>query len=45
MRRDPESALLLLNGDIPEPALVRRVAGHCSFLVCADGGARDSPRG
>ncbi len=44
MRRDPESALLLLNGDIPEPALVRRVAGHCSFLVCADGGARHAAK-
>lgn len=33
-------ALLLLNGEIPEPALVRRLARSCGVIVCADGGAR-----
>ncbi len=32
-------ALLLLNGVLSEPALVRRLARTC-LLVCADGGAR-----
>jgi thiamine pyrophosphokinase len=44
MKRDPGAALLLLNGEIPDAALARRVAGHCSFLVCADGGARHAVR-
>jgi thiamine pyrophosphokinase len=44
MKRDPGAALLLLNGEIPDAALVRRVAGHCPFLVCADGGARHAAR-
>ncbi|MBI5240948.1 MAG: thiamine diphosphokinase [Elusimicrobia bacterium] len=44
MRRSPDAALLLLNGDIPVPALVRRVARRCSFIVCADGGARHAAR-
>ncbi len=44
MSREAGAALLLLNGDVPEPALVRRLARRCSFLVCADGGARHAVR-
>lgn len=33
-------ALLLLNGGLPRPALVKRLARDCRVLVCADGGAR-----
>src|SRR5262249_17872026 len=36
----PRAALLLLNGEIPEPALVRRAARSCRGIICADGGAR-----
>lgn len=35
-----EPALLLLNGELPDPALVRRLAGRCGLVFCADGGAR-----
>lgn len=34
------SVLVLLNGEIPEPALVRRAARLSRGVVCADGGAR-----
>ncbi|MCX5796028.1 MAG: thiamine diphosphokinase [Elusimicrobia bacterium] len=43
MKRD-SAALLLLNGGLPEPGLVRRLARRCSVLVCADGGARHAVR-
>lgn len=39
-RREAASALLLLNGDLPEPRLVRAAARRCGLLACADGGAR-----
>jgi thiamine pyrophosphokinase len=32
--------LLLLNGEVPDPALVRRLARRCGAVLCADGGAR-----
>ena len=35
-----DAALVLLNGEIPEPALVRRAAKGCAAIVCADGGLR-----
>lgn len=35
-----EPALILLDGDIPEPALVRRLAARGGPLICADGAAR-----
>ena len=38
--RSPGQALLLLNGEMPAPRLVRAVARRCGLLVCADGGAR-----
>ena len=34
------AALVLLNGEVPEPALVRRAAARCRVLICADGGLR-----
>ncbi len=37
-------ALLLLNGALPRPALVKRLARGCRALVCADGGARHAAR-
>jgi len=43
MRREPV-ALLLLNGELADPGLVRRLARRCSVLVCADGGARHAVR-
>lgn len=36
--------LLLLNGDIPAPALVLRAAARCEAILCADGGARHAAR-
>jgi thiamine pyrophosphokinase len=44
MRPEPGAALLLLNGDIPDAGLVRRLARRCVFLVCAGGGARHAAR-
>jgi thiamine pyrophosphokinase len=38
--RPVPAGLVLLNGEIPEPALVRRAAATCRGIVCADGGAR-----
>lgn len=35
-----DAYLLILNGDIPEPALVRRLARRARGVFCADGGAR-----
>jgi len=40
MRTEPGSVLLFLNGELPDRALVRRIARRCAMLVCADGGAR-----
>lgn len=34
------AALILLNGEIPEPALARRAARKCRAVICADGGLR-----
>ena len=34
------AALVLLNGEIPEPALARRAARRCGAIICADGGLR-----
>lgn len=39
MRRN-NAALLLLDGEIPVPGLVRRAASLCRALICADGGLR-----
>ncbi|NNN04795.1 MAG: thiamine diphosphokinase [Elusimicrobia bacterium] len=36
----PRTALLLLNGELREPAPVRTLARRADVLVCADGGAR-----
>jgi thiamine pyrophosphokinase len=36
----PRSALLLLNGELREPAAVRALARRAGAVVCADGGAR-----
>jgi thiamine pyrophosphokinase len=36
----PRAALLLLNGELREPAAVRALARRADALVCADGGAR-----
>lgn len=36
----PRTALLLLNGELREPAPVRALARRADMLVCADGGAR-----
>jgi thiamine pyrophosphokinase len=36
----PRSVLLLLNGDLREPAAVRALARKADLVVCADGGAR-----
>ena len=36
----PQAALLLLDGEIPDRALVRRAAKLCRGIVCADGGLR-----
>ena len=44
MRRADGAVLLLLNGELADPALVRRLARSCSVLVCADGGARHAVR-
>ena len=44
MKREPGAALLLLNGDVSDPALVRRLARRCALLICADGGARHAVR-
>lgn len=35
-----KAALILLNGEIADPALVRRAARRCRGIVCADGGLR-----
>ena len=40
MKPEAGSVLLLLNGEIPDAVLVRRLAKRCFCLVCADGGAR-----
>lgn len=40
MSRESNSALLLLNGEIADPALIRRLARRCALVICADGGAR-----
>jgi thiamine pyrophosphokinase len=37
------SGLVVLNGEIPEPALVRAAARRCRGVVCADGGVRHVP--
>ena len=42
MTRKP--VLLLLGGDLPDPALVRRAARASRLLVCADGGLRHAAR-
>jgi thiamine pyrophosphokinase len=34
------AALILLNGEVPQPALVRRAARRCRGVICADGGVR-----
>jgi len=44
MKREPGAALLLLNGEVPDPGLVRQLARRCALLVCADGGARHASR-
>jgi thiamine pyrophosphokinase len=44
MKPEPGAALLLLNGEVPDPVLVRRLAKRCSVLICADGGARHAVR-
>lgn len=44
MKRSPPSALLLLNGDIPDAAMIRRLARRCRVIICADGGARHARR-
>lgn len=36
----PQAALLLLDGEIPDRALVRRAAKKCRGVICADGGLR-----
>ncbi|MDE2040016.1 MAG: thiamine diphosphokinase [Elusimicrobia bacterium] len=38
------AALILLNGEIPEPALVRAAAKACRGIICADGGLRHAVR-
>jgi thiamine pyrophosphokinase len=38
--REPGSVMLLLNGAIADPILVRKLVRRCGLLVCADGGAR-----
>lgn len=40
MKREPGSVLLLLNGEVADRGLARRLARRCALLVCADGGAR-----
>lgn len=37
-------ALLLLNGEVPDPALVRRLARRCGAVICADGGVRHAAK-
>ena len=37
---EPKAALILLNGEVPEPALVRSAAQTCRGVICADGGLR-----
>lgn len=32
--------LIILNGELPAPALVKKVAARCGVVLCADGGAR-----
>jgi thiamine pyrophosphokinase len=44
MRPQTGAALLLLNGEIPDAGLVKRLAKRCALLVCADGGARHAAR-
>jgi len=44
MKKAPAAVLLLLNGELADPALVRRLARRCGWLVCADGGARHALR-
>lgn len=36
--------LLILNGEVGDPARVRRLAGKCRAVVCADGGVRHAVR-
>ena len=38
--KTPRAGLLLLNGDIPDPELVRKARSHCRVLICADGGLK-----
>lgn len=40
MSASERSALIFLNGEVPEPALARRAARRARGVICADGGLR-----
>jgi len=44
MKKVGVSALIIANGDLPERALVNRLAGEADVIICADGGARHALR-